>query len=158
MYKFFTILIFTILFSSCATLNLNSMIKPEPPQISVKYLEMIKSGWPKQHFKLRLHVKNPNAFPLYFANLNFKLYLNQKQFTTSESNPDTTLPAFGQQCLTINIVSNIMDILDGWKDWKKAIKQRQLNYRIVGNVTILKGTPAIPFEHRGEVPIKGPKK
>jgi LEA14-like dessication related protein len=133
------------------------MIKPEPPKISVKSLEVVKSGWPKQHFKLRLHVKNPNAFPLSFASLNFKLYINKKQFATGDSNPDTTLPAFGEQCLSINIVSNLMDVLDGWKDWKKAIKERNFNYRIVGNVTIWEGTPQIPFEHRGEMPIKGLK-
>jgi len=143
--------------SSCAALNLNSMIKPEPPKISVRSLEVVKLGWPKQHFKIRLRVKNPNAFPLSFANMNFKLYLNKKQFTTGKSNPNVTLSAFGEQCLSINIVSNLMDILGGWKDWKKAIKGRQLNYRIVGNVTIWEGTPQIPFEHRGEVSIKGLK-
>ena len=157
MYKFFSILIFISFLSSCAILNLNSMIKPEPPQIRVKSLELVKSGLQEQHFKLRLHVKNPNAFPLSFASMNFKLYINKKQFTTGKTNKNYTLPAFGGQCLSINIVSNLMDILGGWKDWKKALKERKLNYRIVGNVTIWKGTPEIPFEHRGEVPIKGLK-
>lgn len=155
MYKLFTFLILMSFLSACTTLNLNSMMKPEPPKISVGALEVIKTGWQEQHFKLRLRVKNPNSFPLSLASMNFQLYLNNKQFTTGESNPDMTLPAFGEQCLAINIVSNLSDIFDGFKELKKAAKKRQLNYRIVGNVTIWKGTPQIPFEHRGEVPVEG---
>ncbi len=155
MYKFFYILIFISVLSSCTILNLNSMMKPEPPKISVETLEVVKTGWQEQHFKLRLRVKNPNSFPLSFASMNFKLYLNNKQFTTGESKPNMTLPAFGEQCLAINIVSNLSDIFYGFKGLKKTFKERQLNYRIVGNVTIWKGTPQIPFEHRGEVPVKG---
>jgi LEA14-like dessication related protein len=155
MYRLFYILIVISLLGSCSTLNLNSMIKPEPPQIKVASLKIVKSDWPKQHFKLKLHVKNTNAFPLSFASMNFQLYLNKKQFTTGKSNPDVTLPAFGEQFLTINIISDLMEIFDSWKDWKQVLKERQLNYKIVGNVTIWKGTPQIPFEHRGQMPIEG---
>jgi LEA14-like dessication related protein len=140
----FILLILIGLLTACAGIPLT---EPEAPKVSVACLRLVKAKLSEQTYRLRLRFKNPNSFPLPIAGMNFHLYINDKKFTSGMSKQSMTIPAFGEQFLDIEIVSNLMDIVEGLQDWKRTLKNSKLNYRLVGSVRIMGWAPQIPFEH-----------
>jgi len=129
--------------------------KPEPPKVSIAGFKLLKVKVFEQQYQLRLRLKNPNAFPLPLSNLNFQLYLNDKEFTSGKSKQATTIPALGEAVIEIEVASNLMDIFKGWGDWKEIFKSHQnFNYRLFGTLNIVDWAPSIPFERKGEISLE----
>jgi LEA14-like dessication related protein len=140
------------LLTACAGANL---VKTVAPEVSVADFQVQNLGFLEQNYKLRLQVKNPNPFPMPISGMQYTLFLNDKEFTHGESSQSVTIPASGEDFLNLEVKSNLMKILDDWKDlgdWQSIIN-RQFNYRLTGNVSMMQGTPLLPFEYKGDVAL-----
>ena len=140
--------ILVILLAGCAGIP----IQPVSPQISLADFKIKNLGLFEQNYLLRLRLKNPNPFPLPITSLNYQLHINDKEFTRGVSNQAITLPASGEEFLDIEVVSNLMRIIEEWRDWKTVL-DRNFNYQLAGGVSVLDWAPQIPFEYKGDVKL-----
>ncbi len=153
MYKFFhssIFLIFLGLLTACASVA----IQPEPPKLSVAGFKLTKLGLLEQKYRVQLRLTNPNPFSLPVERVNFQLYLNGKEFTNGHNQQPILIPPDGEEVFEIDTVSNLFEILDGWDDWKNALKNRRFTYRLVGSVRIEGDIAKKSFEHQGEIPLE----
>ncbi len=128
-------------------------LKPVAPEISLKDFQLTKLGFSEQTYRLKLHIKNPNAFPLPIENLNYQLFINNKSFATGASNEPVTIPASGEGYLETDVSSNIADVVEGWSQWFSLAK-RTLDYRITGDVGVSSFGIPIPFQYADKVDLK----
>lgn len=158
MYRFFQpiiTIIFIGLLASCAGIPLT---KPEAPQVSVAGFRLVKANLLEQNYQLKLRLKNPNSFPMPISALNFQLFLNDKEFTKGTNKQPVTIPALGETVLELEFVSNLMDIVDGWRDWKNALTNRKFDYLLSGGVSLANWAPQIPFKDEGEISLENLQK
>jgi len=141
--KRFYVLIMLVGLTHCSSI----LTQPLVPQVQVHSLNITELGLLKQKYKLTLQIANPNPFPLPIHRLNYQLYLHDKRFTQGESEKAITVPALGETTLTLNFMSNLLEIVEQWQDWK-AILAQDLNYRLVGDIQLVNATPTIPFEYQ----------
>jgi LEA14-like dessication related protein len=150
-YKFYKVGISLILLSvltACANMPLQQLT----PKVRLTDFRVMKLGLTEQSYKLKLSLNNPNPFPLPLIGMDYKLLLNDKEFTQGSTNQPLTIAALGEQTIEINVVSNLMKIIGEWHDIS-SVFNRQLNYRLLGNMNVVNSEFKIPFEYRGDIPI-----
>ncbi len=125
-------------------------LQPLAPEISLKNFQLVKMGFSKQTYRLRLSIKNPNAFPLPINTLNYQLFINNQAFAKGNSNKAVTIPSQGTGILELDVDSNIMDVIEGAGQWFSLAK-RSLDYRITGNVGVSSFAIPIPFQYADKV-------
>jgi LEA14-like dessication related protein len=141
--------------SACGTGSANNpfaALKPIAPEISLKNFDLIKMGLSEQTYRLRLLIKNPNAFPLPIQTLNYQLFLNNKSFAKGVNNKAITIPAVGEGYVETDVSSNLADIITGWQEWFSLAK-RSLDYRISGDVGVSSFAIPIPFQYSDKVDL-----
>jgi LEA14-like dessication related protein len=148
LYKVGILLIIVSVLTACA----NMPLQPLTPKVSLTDFRVMKFDLTEQNYKLKLSLNNPNPFPLPLIGMDYKLLLNDKEFTQGSTNQPLTIPALGEQTIEINVISNLMKIIGEWHDISSVLN-RQLNYRILGSMNIVDSTFKIPFEYRGDIPI-----
>lgn len=125
-------------------------LQPLAPEISLKNFQLVKMGLSQQTYRLRLKIKNPNAFPLPINNLNYQLFINNQNFAKGNSKKAVTIPSQGVGMLEIDVNSNIMDVIEGAGQWFSLAK-RSLDYRITGNVGLSSLGIPLPFQYADKV-------
>lgn len=154
MIRLFIFLIALLTLTACANNSgVLGSLKPVAPEISLKDFQLMKLGLSEQTYRLRLHIKNPNAFPLPIQNLNYQLFINDKSFATGASNEPVTIPASGEGYLETDVNSNIADVIEGWGQWFSLAKQT-LDYKITGDVGVSSFAIPIPFQYADKVDLK----
>jgi LEA14-like dessication related protein len=154
-FMIFLLALFTFTLTGCSTGGTSSIVsalKPVAPDVSLKNFEMTKMGLSEQTYRLRLNIKNPNAYPLPIQNLNYQLFLNNKPFFKGANNKPVTIPALGEGVIETDINSNIADVVSGWQEWLSLAK-RTFNYRIVGDVGVSSYNVPIPFQYADKVDL-----
>ncbi len=149
----FFLMLFTL--NGCGTGMANSpfaALKPVSPEISLKNFELVKVGLTEQTYRLRLNIKNPNAFPLPIQALNYQLFVNNKPFFKGANNQPVMIPALGEGFMETNINSNIADVMEGWQQWFSLAKQT-IDYRLVGDVGVSSYAIPIPFQYADKVDL-----
>ncbi|ALG68241.1 LEA type 2 family protein [Beggiatoa leptomitoformis] len=134
--------------SACATLSL----EPLTPEISLMDIKVTQLGFFEQTFALQLQVKNPNDFPLPITGLQYKLEINGSEFATGNSGTSTLIPSLGSKLMTVEVVSNLNQIVAQIKDWSKGLSQT-VDYRLSGGIRLSDWMPLLPFERAGQVPL-----
>lgn len=150
----FFLMLFTL--NGCGPGMANSpfaALKPVAPEVSLKNFELVKVGLTEQTYRLRLYIKNLNAFPLPIQNLNYQLFVNNKPFFTGSNNQPVTIPAFGDGYVETNINSNIAQVVEGWQEWLSLAKQ-SVDYRLTGDVGISSYAIPIPFQYADKVDLQ----
>lgn len=150
---FLMLLSFTL--TGCGTGTANSpfaALTPVAPEVSLKNFELVKMGLSEQTYRLRLYIKNPNAFPLPIQTLNYQLFLNNKAFAKGANNKAVTIPALGDGYVETNVSSNIADVVEGWQQWLSLAK-RNIDYRITGDVGVSSYAIPIPFQYADKVDL-----
>jgi len=140
------------LLSGCVGMPVMQTISP---QISIADFKVKNLGFLEQNYQLRLQIKNPNPIPLPISGMDYKLFLNDKEFTHGETSQGITIPASGEDFLDIEVKSNLMKVVEDWKnfdDWN-SLFNRDFNYQLKGNVSLMEGTPSLPFDKTGEVSL-----
>jgi LEA14-like dessication related protein len=124
--------------------------RPEPPQISLASIRPVDIGLFEQRYRLRLRVQNPNPFALRIQGMDYSLYLNEQQFAQGVSPASATVPAYGEQLVEVDVVSNLARLFDQFSEFGR---QRGLSYRLVGGIRLANVAARIPFEYQGEISL-----
>lgn len=147
--RYYTIYLFILVtLTACAGLP----FQPLAPQISIADFRIANIGILEQNYILKLRLRNPNPFPLPINQLDYTLFLNDKEFTKGNSLQPITLAAAGENTLELKITSNLWKIVEQWQSWSSSFS-RQFNYRLSGGVNVLNSTVQIPFEYKGDVTL-----
>jgi len=142
----------TLILLSVLTACANMPLQPQSPKVRLTDFRIMKFGFTEQNYKLKLTLNNPNPFPLPLIGMDYKLLLNNKEFTQGSTNQALTIAALGEQVIEINVVSNLMKIIGEWHDIS-SIFNRKLDYRLLGSMNMVNSALKIPFEYRGDIPI-----
>ena len=135
--------------AGCANLPL----QPISPQVSLADFRLVNLGLIEQNYLLKLHLKNPNPFPLPINSLNYQLQINDQIFAKGMSNKAVSIPASGEEFFVLQVASNLMRTIGQFSDLKTLLN-RNFNYRLSGNVNVIdSGLFQLPFEYQGEVPL-----
>ncbi len=123
-------------------------------KFSVEGFKLVKFDEYEQTYRLQVRLQNTNFFPLSIASVNFQLDFNDQKFITGTSSPPTTIPASGSVLLDVDFSLNLINIIKGLPDWKNAIKDRQLTYRIDGSISTEDWESQISIGDQGEISLE----
>lgn len=151
LYKIGLLLISFSLLAACDNLPLKQFA-PITPQISLTNLKLREVNLLEQNFELQLELTNPNSFALPIANLDYAIYLNGKEFFKGVSNAPFSLPAKETKQIGIEVVTNLLDIFEQLRAWQDNL-QKNVNYRLVGQMKLTNWAPALTFEEMGNLPL-----
>ena len=148
-------LILTIFLLNACSNTTNSLINLQAiaPKVNLENFQLIKLGLSKQVYRLRLHIKNPNSFPLPIQNLKYQLFINDKSFATGLSDKAVIIPALGEGYLETDVSSNLADVIEGWGQWFSLAKQ-SLNYKIQGSIGVTSFAIPFPFQYSDKVDLQ----
>lgn len=137
-------LVSVLLVSACSSLV--DRIVPEPPDVSLIGIELVKASLLQQTFNLTLNLKNPNDQQLAIENTEFSAIINGDEFASGVSTQPITLPAFGESTVSVRVNSGLMKILE---NLSRLSSSDGLNYVLEGSVKV-DGIPVrIPFTRSG---------
>ena len=142
------------LLSACSNTN-NSLfsLKAIAPKVNLENFQLVKLGLSEQVYRLRLHIKNPNSFPLPIQNLTYQLFINDKSFAKGLSNKSVVIPALGEGYLETDVSSNLADVVQGWGQWFSLAKQ-SLDYKIKGSIGVTSFAIPFPFQYSDKVDLQ----
>lgn len=150
--RIFIFLSFLVLTACSSTGGGFAGLQPLAPEIKLKNFKLLKMGFNKQSYRLKLQIKNPNSFPLPINGLDYQLLINKQLFAEGNSTQAVTIPALGSNTIEIDVKSNLMDVIEGWSQWFSLAK-RSLEYKITGNVGVSSFAIPIPFQYADSVDL-----
>ena len=127
------------------------LTRPEAPTVSLNNLQLIEATLFEQRYLLHLRIQNPNNFELPIAGMRYRLLLNGREFATGVSRDLDTLPAYGEQVVAVNIVSNLLRI---YEQLRNPTRNDSFSYALEGSISLQGLGPALPFSQRGEIPLQ----
>lgn len=136
-----------VLVSACAVMHLQA------PDITPTAVELTDVQLNEQHFKVTLHVQNPNDRALPIKYVKCALAVEGVEIGRGESVTAFNVPAHGEtdfdMMVTTNIASSVPDLLI------KVVRGGQLpSYRLSGTVNPdIAYLPPIPFSKSGTIQI-----
>jgi LEA14-like dessication related protein len=145
MRKLFFPLLALIIFTACAGKD-NSL---EPPYVSMSNLKLLNAGLFEQNYSLKLRIQNPNDFALPILGMTYHIYINERDFARGVSNKSFTVPAFGEEIIGLNIISDLSSIL-GQLQGLATGRIERVSYRLTGSAKLKNRLRKIPFENKGE--------
>ena len=83
----------TLILLSVLTACANMPLQPQSPKVRLTDFRIMKFGFTEQNYKLKLTLNNPNPFPLPLIGMDYKLLLNNKEFTQGSTNQALTIAA-----------------------------------------------------------------
>jgi LEA14-like dessication related protein len=136
-----------VLLSGCAVFHFQA------PNITPTAVELIDVQLDQQHFKVSMHVQNPNDRALPIKSANCTLELEGVQVGRGETTQPFNVPAHGEtdfdMVVTTNFATSVPDLL-----LRVARRGELPSYRISGSVnpdiTLL---PPIPFSKSGQIEL-----
>lgn len=137
----------SLLLAACATLQ-----PKESPRVSLVGVKLIGVGLLEQRFSLTLRIQNPNRTPLDIEGLSFKVEIDGKDFARGVSGNGAEIPAFGEQLLTVEASSTLLDLIDQLQRLQPDMNG--LDYRIHGSISPRGSLTNVPFERSGR--LSGP--
>jgi LEA14-like dessication related protein len=133
-----------------------SALRPlDPPSVQLSDLRLLdSSGVFEQRFLLALRIGNPNPFDLPLEGLRFSLEINDAHFAQGLSNQALTIPALGEEIVTVEASTNILEIV---RQILLLGKTGELTYAVDGEAFLGSALGGrIPFHRRGELRLAPP--
>ena len=141
--------LFTSVALLCACAGL--LNRPEPPNIYLTDVQMLDMSLFEQRYRLRLRVQNPNDFPLPISGMNYTVEINGRDFAEGVSPRSVTIPAFGEEVIEVDAVSNLARVVDQVLDFGR---EQSLRYRLSGSLRLDRtGIARLPFDYQGELSL-----
>ncbi|HSE59620.1 MAG TPA: LEA type 2 family protein [Nitrospiraceae bacterium] len=106
----------------------------------------------EQRFDVQLRIQNPNNFDLGINGIRFEIDLNEKEFGNGMSGQSLTIPRFGSEVLTAEVITGIGSFLRQMQGMSSSATK--LRYRLKGKA--FAEAPSrftIPFDESGEVDL-----
>ena len=140
------------LMAGCAGLE---RLRPEPPNVTLAGLRALELGLFEQRFEVSLRLSNPNGFALPIQGLRYQLELNEAEFARGVSGESVSIPAYGDEVLRLQVVTDISSTLQQISRWRQNPPD-DLSYRLSGSVDVGALAPALPFNVAGNVALQMP--
>ena len=138
--------------AGCAGVGLGSQ-ELEPPEVTLADLQFQSAGLLEQRLGLVLRLRNPNEVDLPLDGLRVTLEIDGEPFATGLSNENVTVPALGEETVTVAAVSTTADVLN---QLHNVAGLKDIDYTIAGTAFLRGETNRkLPFERVGVVRLGG---
>jgi len=141
-----TLLFVLVWTAACSTLGPYQ----EPLRVNLVSIQPLDMTLLEQRYVLMLRIQNPNDSELSVNGVSFDLDLNGKEFAHGVSGEPFVVPAFGEQVVSVNVVSTLFAVVRQFQELQSGELQ-SLQYRLSGRLSLAKGFARIPFERSGEL-------
>ena len=134
-------------FAGCSTFG---GVRPEAPKVSVVSVRPLNLSLSRQQLLFRLHVANPNPFPVELQSLDFTASFAGEEIAEGLSNDEVTLPARGEALMDVEVDAGFDRVLERFR---RMIERRELalDYAVEGHVKLANWPRRIPFDVDGEL-------
>lgn len=137
-------------------------VRSEYPRIRAPVLEILsirilKDELINTRLGVAVLVRNPNAFPLRFATLGYKLYGEGRYWASGSLTKPFDVPALGSAESNLYLTMNFTDMDRPLFD--RVVKLAAVSYRLVGTAGVETGLPflplfSLPFDLSGRVEVR----
>jgi LEA14-like dessication related protein len=124
----------------------------EPLRVNLVSIQPLDMTLLEQRYVLLLRIQNPNDSELSVNGVSFDLDLNGKEFANGVSGEPFVVPAFGEQVVSVNVVSTLFAVVRQVQELQSG-ELKSLQYRLSGRLSLAKGFARIPFERTGELDL-----
>jgi LEA14-like dessication related protein len=111
--------------SGCAGIRMHT----EPPYVSLVNMNILQIGIFEQRFLLQLRIQNPNDFALSISGMKYTLMINEKDFARGVNRQSVNLPAYGEEIVDVEVVSDLGNLLNQIRELGTGQKQT-LSFRL----------------------------
>ena len=125
-----------LLLNACAT----GRPVVESPVVQLSGVELLDISLRRQTFRLHFDVSNPNPFPLPVKSVQYKVFLEDRQFASGESGGRFTVPASGDSSFDISVELDLMSSAASLATLLRSGTSRPIPYAVSGSLAV-----AIPF-------------
>ena len=98
----FTVLIFTLLVTNCATWRSDYQV----PDLSLVNITMLQSEGLEQLYEVKLRIQNPNGMEFPINGMSYRLNLMGAKFATGVSDEQLILKPFSEEVVTFKVATN----------------------------------------------------
>jgi LEA14-like dessication related protein len=138
----------TMVVTACSTMPKDF----EAPKFSVANIAPKDVAIFEQRFDVQLRIQNPNNFDLGINGIRFEIYLNEKEFGNGMSGQSLTIPRFGSDVITAEVITGIGSFLRQMQGMSSSATK--LRYRLKGKAFAeAPSSFTIPFDETGEVDL-----
>lgn len=129
----------------CASL-LSGALKE--PKVELEKIEISDLGIREMGLKILLKVENPNGLDLTIEDLDYKIFLNEKELATQNTFQKTTVPAGGKSevVLPMKVATTAL-----WSSALSLLETREMKYRVEGAAHL--PWVKVPFSKSGVLEI-----
>jgi LEA14-like dessication related protein len=123
----------------------------EPPKINIANIALKDVAVFEQRFDVQLRIQNPNDQELGINGLRFDIELNDKEFGSGMSGQQVTVPRFGSEVVTVEVITSLSSFLRQFQD-RNTSGVGTLRYGLKGTAFV--ESPSrfkLPFDEKGEV-------
>ena len=119
------------------------------PTLSIVGVRLEGSDLLTQHFKVRVHVANPNDRTLPVKGIEYTLEVDGEPFATGDSAASFVVPALGEAEFDMNVTTNVAGTLVRLLS-RGPDAAANVPYRLSGKISLSQGwLQSIPFEQHG---------
>lgn len=122
----------------------------EPPNVSLVDLRILDAGLFEQRYGLKLRLQNPNPLPMPITGMEYKVNLNDVDFGRGVSGAPTTVPAYGESVIEVEMVSNLFSLAQQVRDLQMG-RGQGLRIGITGGVRLANRASELPFRIESEL-------
>lgn len=106
----------------------------------------------EQRFDVQLRIQNPNNFDLGINGIRFQIDLNEKEFGNGMSGQAVTIPRFGSEVITAEVITGLGGFLRQMQGMSASATK--LRYRLKGKAFAQAPSSfTIPFDENGEIDL-----
>jgi len=127
-----------------------------PPVLVISSIRILKDELINTRLGVELEVRNPNAFPLAFSALDYRLYGEGRYWASGSLSQPFIVPAVGSTTASLYLTMNFTDMDRSLLD--RVIKLATVDYRLTGTGRLETGLEflpefALPFDLSGRVGV-----
>jgi LEA14-like dessication related protein len=119
----------------------------EPPRAFLSDIRLVSVGVFEQRYSIDLRLQNPNDVELPVTGMDYRLRINGEEFASGVSNRSWRLPPYGEQLVTVELVSSTERVLEQFRRIEK--RGSAVDYALSGGIALGRNGPKLPFESRG---------
>ncbi|GKS59361.1 hypothetical protein YTPLAS18_28880 [Nitrospira sp.] len=124
----------------------------ETPKFSVANIAPKEVAVFEQRFDVQLRIQNPNNFDLDINGVRFDIDLNDKEFGNGMSGQKVTVPRFGSEVVTGEVITGLGSFLRQAQGMSSGVTK--VRYRLKGKAFAeAPSSFTIPFDENGEVDL-----
>jgi LEA14-like dessication related protein len=122
----------------------------EAPKLSIAAVELVSGELWAQHFRVRMHMHNPNDLALPVKGLEYTIEIAGEQFASGSSADSFVVPPQGDAEFDTNVTTNLAGALLKLLGRGLGALSEEVPYRLSGKVSLSDGRwRSIPFDEHG---------